>query len=113
MDEKKFEERLEQIIKDAEEKINKFGEKLDDKFIDEKLKNLGDELEKKLDEKFSCRPSHRNSRRSSEFWGFVLVGIGFIFLADNLRWVHWDLPFWPMALIILGAYLIYQSVNRD
>lgn|GEM_PF-1689344 len=113
MDEKKFDERLEQIIKDAEEKINKACDKFDDKFVEEKLKNLRDELEKKIDEKFSGRQSHKNSRRSGEFWGFILVVIGLVFLAENLRWIDWDLPFWPTALIVVGAFMIFQSSYRD
>jgi len=57
----------------------------------------------------SCCRHHRHG----SFWGIVLVALGLVFLADNLGWVCWDLPFWPVVMIIGGAYLIYTSGRRE
>lgn len=54
-----------------------------------------------------CKHSH------SPFWGVVLLVLGFVFLADNMGWLYIDLPFWPIVMIIGGAYLIYSSRNKN
>ena len=43
------------------------------------------------------------------FWGVLLVIIGFLFLADNLNWVDFDISlravarFWPLLFILAGV----------
>jgi len=113
MDEQQFEQRLEQIVKNADFKISQLTEKIDDKVLKDKLNNLGKEIDSKIEERLSSKCKPRHHRRNSEFWGFVLVAVGFLFLAENMRWIDWDLPFWPTVLIIIGAYLIFQNLNND
>jgi Domain of unknown function (DUF5668) len=43
------------------------------------------------------------------FWGVLLVIVGFLFLADNLNWVNFDITlraiarFWPLLFILAGV----------
>jgi phage shock protein C len=42
--------------------------------------------------------------------GLVLLGLGVLFLADNLHifwWFNWG-RMWPVVLIIIGGFLIYE-----
>ncbi len=57
-----------------------------------------------------------SSSSNKLFWGALLVVIGVLLLTDNLH------PFnllgfffrnWPIALILLGIYLIYEAKSRD
>ena len=112
MDEKKIEQRIEEIAKNAEERIKKMGDQIEEKIIDKKLKETAEKIDRKIDEKIN--PGKRTcSQRSSEFWGIVLLILGFLFLADNFHWIHWDIPFWPLVMIIGGGYLIFTGSNRD
>ena len=41
------------------------------------------------------------------FWGIILIGIGFLLLADNLGLVDFNFAFiWPLALILLGIFVL-------
>ncbi|MFH1862477.1 MAG: DUF5668 domain-containing protein [bacterium] len=40
------------------------------------------------------------------FWGIVLVVVGLIILGNQLNWFDLEVPFIPVALIVLGCYLI-------
>ena len=94
MDEKKIEEKMEEISRKVESK----------------MKEMGDLVDEKLKEHFSEDKTHHHKRRnvnSTSFWGIILIIFGIIFLADNINWIHWHLPILPIALIIVGAYLIY------
>ncbi len=49
-------------------------------------------------------------------WGLILVSIGVLFLGDSLHWFDFDFfefigDAWPVALIILGGYLIYEKAT--
>lgn len=113
MDEKKIEERVEQIVKDAEQRINELGDKFDEKIVEEKLKHAADRIHRRVEERLDEAKKSRCSHRNSEFWGIVLIVIGFIFLADNLHWIRWSLPWIPTILIIFGGFLVFQSMQRD
>ncbi|UCF39115.1 MAG: hypothetical protein JSU96_09875 [Acidobacteriota bacterium] len=47
-------------------------------------------------------------------WGGVLIGMGVLFLLDNLGAIRLRsaVQFWPVILIFLGGYLIYQFARR-
>lgn len=41
------------------------------------------------------------------FWGIILIGIGILFLADNMGLVDFNFAFiWPLSLILLGAFVL-------
>ena len=92
MDEKKIEEKIEEISRAVEQKLTEFGDKLEGKIHDKKSKDA--------------------KRKGGDFAGIVLIVIGFIFLANNLNWFRWDIPLIPLLLIILGVYLIYSHRDR-
>ncbi|MBC8276937.1 MAG: hypothetical protein H8E46_01795 [FCB group bacterium] len=112
MDEKKIEQRIEEIAKNAEERIKKLGDQIEEKIVEKKLKETAEKIDRKIDEKIN--PERKScSHRSSEFWGIALLILGFLFLADNFHWIEFDIPFWPLVMIIGGGYLIYSSTHRD
>ena len=43
-------------------------------------------------------------------FGFMLLIIGFIWLAKELGWLTINLPFWPIALIVIGLYFLVSKV---
>ena len=95
MDEKKLEEKIEKISRR----------------IEDKTRNLGDMVDKKirehLDSKEAKEKDSLSHRRNYEFWGIVFLVFGFIFLAENLHWIRWDMPLFPLAMIVIGFYLLF------
>ena len=118
MEEKKTGESAE----DANRQSSEFSEKIEEKIeqaareFKEKAKEIGERIEKEFKSEAGERgrhdPKHR-PHRSANFWGAVLIIIGFLFLAENLRWIDWDIPFWPIVLIVVGAYIIYDQKRHD
>ena len=47
-------------------------------------------------------------RNASMVGALILIGIGMLFLVDNLQWFGWFRPgiFWPLILIGIGAALL-------
>lgn len=47
-------------------------------------------------------------RSASTIGALILIGLGMIFLVDNLQWFGWFRPgiFWPLILIGIGAALL-------
>lgn len=95
MDEKKFEEKIEEIVKKVEEKIHNIGD-----IVDERIKEH-------LVEKEAKNVKSNQQRRNHEFWGIILLVFGFIFLAENMNWIQWDVPLIPLAMVAIGIYLIF------
>ena len=54
------------------------------------------------------KPSPLAGRNASMVGALILIGIGMIFLVDNLQWFGWFRPgmFWPLILIGIGAALL-------
>ena len=49
------------------------------------------------------------TRTNPVVWGAVLVSLGVLFLLDEfVWWFSWG-KMWPVALIALGAYLIFRD----
>jgi hypothetical protein len=44
----------------------------------------------------------------------ILIGLGFLFLLDNLGWLrfHWVNNFWPVILIVVGVWLFEKRWRR-
>lgn len=74
---------------------------------DEKLTH--DKKETIVDENFlSHRRAHR--RRNA---GFLLIGLGIIFLVKNIvPWHYWDKS-WPLLLVVLGLYILFRDHSGD
>lgn len=47
--------------------------------------------------------------------GIVLIGLGVLFLLGEFGLLNWDWVerFWPLALIILGVWIIYKQRGRE
>ena len=99
MDEKRIEQKLDEISDRMEAKMKAMEDKFDRKF------------EEPTGDVRPCRPGWKSSRPSG-FCGIIMIAAGIIFLLDNIHWIHWDLPMIPVFMVILGAYLIYRS-RRD
>ena len=95
MDERKIEEKLEELSRQVEDKMREIGESVDSKF------------KQHLEDKELREHIHSRSRRGGEFWGVILLVVGFLILADNMHWFNWDIPLIPLGMIILGVYLIF------
>lgn len=55
----------------------------------------------------------RAPRQRGAIAGLILVGLGLVFLAQNLgllRWWDWSL-FWPLVLIVMGAALLWRRIQ--
>jgi hypothetical protein len=52
-------------------------------------------------------------REHSPVGAVVLIGLGVIFLLENLGWFsfHWVSHFWPMILIVIGIWLFARRVQ--
>jgi len=83
-----------------EQKIEEFGRKLEE---------IGKKLGGDIEQHFEHRHHHRCGNGSGIFWGLVFVGAGFIWLGNKVNWFDLDLPFWPLALIAMGLYMVFQS----
>lgn len=51
------------------------------------------------------------ARRRASFGGYILIGIGMIFLADNLIPSFHIGEYWPVILIALGFGLLYNATK--
>ncbi len=52
------------------------------------------------------------------FWGLLLLLIGVLFLADNMRWFHFDFgdfvsTYWPVVLIALGGWMLIEKIRPE
>lgn len=59
--------------------------------------------------------SDESSHNSSLFWGLFLIGLGVIFLFDNLGLLDFGnfiSDFWPVILIAIGARIIWKARNE-
>lgn len=47
----------------------------------------------------------------SPFWGFLLIGLGFVFTLHNMGIIDFDVVrrFWPLIFIVVGGLLVYRS----
>ena len=61
----------------------------------------------------SPQPATDAGRHASMVGALVLIGIGLLFLVENLRWFGWFRPdyVWPLILIGLGVALLVRRTN--
>ncbi|HZU41620.1 MAG TPA: B-box zinc finger protein [Terriglobales bacterium] len=54
------------------------------------------------------------SRSNAPIGAIVLIGLGVLFLLDNLGWMrfHWVTNFWPVILIVVGVWLFEKRWRR-
>ncbi|GAB2792949.1 hypothetical protein GCM10027275_42420 [Rhabdobacter roseus] len=63
---------------------------------------------------FSMNPSDPHSGRTVKILGGALVLVGIIMLVDELPiWYQLRHYFWPVALIVLGAFLILRQRDKE
>jgi len=50
----------------------------------------------------------------SIFWGVVLMAVGILSILANFDVVRWETlwDFWPLAVIVIGLKLVFDSVTR-
>lgn len=74
-----------------------------------------DDLSKRMEDRFASGNGSLSGKkmprrnRSASFWGVALVTIGVILLGNHFNWFDLDIPIVPVALIILGCYLILEN----
>jgi predicted membrane protein len=59
---------------------------------------------------------HSSSKSSSLFWGGLLIVMGILMLSKNLNLfdlIGYFFRNWPILLILLGVYLIWETKKRD
>jgi len=46
-------------------------------------------------------------------WAVILIGLGCLILLDNIGWFSFSMSrFWPLILIVIGAWLFFKRWNR-
>ena len=58
----------------------------------------------------------RGEKRSRVVAGVILIGLGAVFLLDQMWWWHWPSwlrpgNLWPVILMIIGASIIWQAAR--
>ena len=101
-----WEDKLDEKMKNLENRIEEIGKKVEER---------GEELGKKVEEKartikkdFERRGHHGHTM----FWGIVLIVVGLIWLGNNVGWFFYDVPWFPVAMIAVGIYLIVKHWDR-
>ncbi len=60
--------------------------------------------------------SNNSKKTGSLFWGVLLIGIGILFLLDNLGIVYFDeiiSDYWPLILIAVGLKIILGAKGSN
>jgi len=52
------------------------------------------------------------SDRGGVFWGFFLIALGGIFIAESFANINLWQYFWPGVLIVLGLSLVFRSFGK-
>ncbi len=58
------------------------------------------------------RRAHWHEAHCGLFWPIFLIVIGFVWLARNLGWLGPNFPWFPLALIAFGVYLLCAHGSR-
>ena len=102
-----WEEKFDKKMKKLEKRVEEIGEK-----IEEKGEEFGKKVESKaktFHEKFEKKGHHGHNL----FWGIVLIVVGFLWLANNLDWFEYDVPWIPVVMIAVGIFLILRNWEKD
>jgi predicted membrane protein len=59
--------------------------------------------------------THNKSMSRQVILGILVIGMGLVFLADNLNiWdFHRSVQFWPMVLIMFGVFKLFDTTTSD
>jgi len=100
-------------VDDIEKKFTEFANNMEKRF-NEFTQNLQNDLKggKTETEKLQQVTPPRRRDRDAAFWGIVLLIIGVVLLGNHFHWFYLDIPLIPAALVILGAYLIFENRHR-
>lgn len=102
-----WEDKLDEKMKNLEKRVDEIGKKVEDK---------GEEFGKRVEEKAKAikkdfeRKGHHGH---TMFWGIVLIVVGLIWLGNNVGWFFYDVPWFPVAMIAVGIYLIVRHWDRE
>lgn len=101
-----WEEKLDAHMKRLEARIEEIGQKVETK---------GEEFSKKAHSKAKDIQHEIEARsgKHSLFWGIVLILVGLIWLGSHLGWIHYNIPWVPVAMIVAGIYLILRHRRSD
>lgn len=60
------------------------------------------------------RATTRSSTESSRIFGFILLALGLVFLADKFIDIDWNFDrYWPIVLILAGVALLVSNKNKN
>jgi len=102
-----WEEKIDNKMKEVENKIEDMG-----KTIESKSEEWGKKVEMKA-KAFSKKVEKDGHGRNSMFWGIALIVLGFLWLGRNLGWFLFDIPWFPLILIGMGAFMVWQHWDND
>lgn len=75
-----------------------------EKQIDSKLDKLEVDISRLTG---SRKDSDLGQRAGSRFfWGIILIVVGILWMADKFDWFEIPFRFWPVALVVVGLYLL-------
>ncbi len=55
----------------------------------------------------------RDRSKDSAFWGIVLISVGGFWIAKNLGWFFFDISICPVALVIIGLYMLITGQKPE
>ena len=101
-----WEEKFEKKMKNLEKRMEEIGQRVEER---------GGEYGKKIEEK--AKTMHKNLKHKGHhshglFWGIVLIAVGILWLGNNLDWFFYDVPWFPVALIAGGLFLILKNWDK-
>lgn len=68
--------------------------------------------QKEIASKQQERHAHWREARCGLFWPIFLIVVGLVWLARNLGWLGPNFPWFPLALIAFGVYLLCHRTGH-
>ena len=101
-----WEEKFDAHMKRLEDRIEEIGKKVESK---------GEEISKKAQSKAKDLQHEVEAKTGSHslFWGIALIAVGLIWLGNNFGWIDYDIPWIPVGMIVVGAYLILKHHHSE
>ena len=103
---------MEEKLKEVEERINKKMKRLE-----RELEGVGKRIEKEVNKLVGLGDKDDSEKKSSNrgaglFWGMVFLGVGVVWLGNNLGWFYADVPWLAVGLIAGGLTLIIRNMTN-
>ncbi|HLH06217.1 MAG TPA: DUF5668 domain-containing protein [Terriglobales bacterium] len=74
--------------------------------------NLGSQIRNDVYENMRQHDLGRRRSSAAPIGAIVLIGLGALFLLDNIGWWHFDFNrFWPLILIAIGVWLLIRRLG--